>query len=338
MSSIQSLPILVDAQASVGAVVIGRNEGERLKRCLHSLLGRFGTIVYVDSGSTDGSVALALSLGVTVVDLDLTIPFTAARARNAGFERVIALAPELQYVQFVDGDCEMNAQWPQAAIDYLQSHAEVALIAGRLRERFPSASIYNALCDMEWQAPVGESKHCGGIFMAVVADFVRVKGFDVSLICGEEPEMCSRIRAKGRLIWRLPDEMALHDANMMHFSQWWRRTLRTGFGYAQAASMTDQAGQSRGQRESRSAWLWAGVLPLLIVTIWCLGGNWALLGFLIYPVQVLRLSVRGRGDSAGNKILRAFFLVLGKFPELCGQFKFQFERVSGRQSRLIEHK
>lgn len=136
MSSIQSLPILVDAQASVGAVVIGRNEGERLKRCLHSLLGRFGTIVYVDSGSTDGSVALASSLGVTVVDLDLTIPFTAARARNAGFERVIALAPELQYVQFVDGDCEMNAQWPQAAIDYLQSHAEVALIAGRLRERF----------------------------------------------------------------------------------------------------------------------------------------------------------------------------------------------------------
>lgn len=47
---------------SLGVVVIGRNEGERLKRCLASLLGNVDQIVYVDSGSTDGSVQLAQGL------------------------------------------------------------------------------------------------------------------------------------------------------------------------------------------------------------------------------------------------------------------------------------
>ena len=328
----------INANAFVGAVVIGRNEGARLKRCLHSLRDQFDPIVYVDSGSTDGSVDFALSIGVTVVALDLSIPFTAARARNAGFDRIMEARPDLSYVQFVDGDCEVNATWPQIATQYLQSHPKVALVAGRLRERFPEASIYNALCDMEWQAPVGESKHCGGIFMAAVADFQAVNGFDVSLICGEEPEMCSRIRAKGRLVWRLADEMALHDANMMRFTQWWRRTLRAGYGYAQAAHMPDESGQARGRRESRSAWLWAFVLPLLIVTIWFLLGNLALLAVLTYPAQAFRLSINGRGDTPKKRRLRATFLILGKFPELCGQIKYLAERFSGRQSRLIEHK
>ena len=65
-----------------GAVVIGRNEAERLRHCLNSLLGGGLTIVYVDSDSVDGSAALARSLGAEVVQLDLSRPFTAARARN----------------------------------------------------------------------------------------------------------------------------------------------------------------------------------------------------------------------------------------------------------------
>src|SRR3954469_12450980 len=95
----------------IGLVIIGRNEGERLRRCLASALGYAAHAVYVDSGSTDGSVALARSMNVDVVELDTTIPFTAARARNAGVERLLRLAPDTSYVQFVDGDCEMNPAW-----------------------------------------------------------------------------------------------------------------------------------------------------------------------------------------------------------------------------------
>ena len=52
----------------IGVVVIGRNEGPRLQRCLASVLGMAQQIVYVDSGSTDGSVQMARGLGVEVVE------------------------------------------------------------------------------------------------------------------------------------------------------------------------------------------------------------------------------------------------------------------------------
>ena len=68
----------------IAVVVIGRNEGERLRQCLMSIDKGVAGIVYVDSGSTDQSIALAESLGAQVVELDASIPFTAARARNVG--------------------------------------------------------------------------------------------------------------------------------------------------------------------------------------------------------------------------------------------------------------
>ena len=157
-----------------GVVVIGRNEGERLRRCLESLRNA-GSIVYVDSGSTDGSAELARSVGVEVVDLDMQIPFTAARARNAGFARLRQIAPVVAFVQFVDGDCELIEGWLAAAASFLLQHPDVACVCGRLRERFPQRSVYNRLCDVEWDRDAGETAACGGIAMmrATVLRFGR---------------------------------------------------------------------------------------------------------------------------------------------------------------------
>src|SRR5215468_9607318 len=97
-----------------GVVAIGRNEGERLRKCLVSLSSVAATaVVYVDSGSTDGSPHLARRQGVEVIDLSLGAPFTAARARNAGFKRLKEISPDLAYVQFVDGDCQLAQSWPK---------------------------------------------------------------------------------------------------------------------------------------------------------------------------------------------------------------------------------
>src|SRR5690349_20594819 len=101
-----------------GVVTIGRNEGERLKRCLTSLRA-VGQIVYVDSGSTDGSAHYARALHAHVIELNLDVPFTAARARNVGFKRLLTLCPDLSYVQFVDGDCEVNGDWLKHAAVFL---------------------------------------------------------------------------------------------------------------------------------------------------------------------------------------------------------------------------
>lgn len=321
----------------IGIVVIGRNEGTRLVLCLDSALQQAPLVVYVDSGSTDQSVAMARSKGVHVVALDMRTPFTAARGRNAGFAQLLQLEPGLAYVQFVDGDCALSPHWLQTACNYLQGHAQVAALAGRLREKYPHASVYNQLCDLEWAAPAGPASHCGGIAMMRVAAFQNVNGFDPALICGEEPELCSRFRAAGWQIWRLADDMATHDAAMTHFSQWWVRTLRAGFGFAQAAYMSRNEPERRGLRESRSAWVWGLLIPLGIVL---LGAFWlpaGLLMCLIYPAQITRLALRGQHAARLNWV-RAVFLVLGKFPEVLGQIKFMYQRCTGQQSYLIEHK
>ncbi|MEM9139196.1 MAG: glycosyltransferase, partial [Pseudomonadota bacterium] len=207
---------------AVGAVIIGRNEGARLIRCLASV-GSAACMVYVDSGSTDGSVQAAREAGAEVVELDMDMPFTAARARNAGLARLREIGA-FDYVQFIDGDCELQPGWIALALAFLEEHPDVAVACGRRRERFPEASVYNRLCDHEWDTPVGEAKACGGDALMRMTALAAVGGYRDDLIAGEEPELCVRLRAAGWRVWRLDAEMTLHDADMHRFGQWWRRT------------------------------------------------------------------------------------------------------------------
>ncbi|MEO9123976.1 MAG: glycosyltransferase, partial [Microcoleus sp.] len=202
----------------IGLVAIGRNEGVRLEACLQSAIDKVALVVYVDSGSTDGSLELARSLGADTVELDLSTPFTAARARNEGFARLLELAPDIEFVQFVDGDCEVVDGWLDRAQRELTACPDVAAVCGRRRERYPEATIYNQLCDIEWDTPVGETKACGGDSMMRSAAFEQVEGFNPTLIAGEEPELCVRLRQKDWKIIRLDAEMTLHDAQMTSFA------------------------------------------------------------------------------------------------------------------------
>src|SRR5271165_4367866 len=162
----------------VGAVVIGRNEGQRLRRCIESLRGLENRVVYVDSGSSDDSVSIARALGCAVVVLDMSKPFTAARARNAGFERLLAVVPTLSYVFFVDGDCEVEAGWAEKARHFLDSNSGVAVVWGRRRERYPQHSVYNMLCDIEWGGvAIGETRACGGDAVMRVSVFNQIGGY-----------------------------------------------------------------------------------------------------------------------------------------------------------------
>ena len=111
----------------VSVVVIGRNEGARLVECLHSLVSQTECIVYVDSGSTDSSCEEARRLGANVVDLDMSLPFTAARARNAGLNRVFDLTPNCDAVMFVDGDCAIADGFLNAGARKLAEDERIAV-------------------------------------------------------------------------------------------------------------------------------------------------------------------------------------------------------------------
>lgn len=321
----------------IAVVAIGRNEGQRLRKCLESVRGRAALLVYVDSGSTDGSVNLARGLGSEVVELDMQRPFTAARARNEGFGRVRESAPDLLYVQFVDGDCEVVEDWIEKAAAFLDAHPDVAAVCGRRRERNPERSVYNMLCDIEWDTPVGEAKACGGDALMRINAVERVNGYRADLIAGEEPELCLRLRAAGWRIWRLGEEMTVHDAAMTRFGQWWRRTLRCGHAYAEGAFLHGAPPERLWVREARSAWFWGLGVPLLALVCTLLAGPFGLLTFLAYPLQVVRLALRGNRSMRENW-WRAVFLVIGKTPEMFGQMGYLLRRRLGGPSRLIEYK
>lgn len=337
MSAPAAEPTIAPPSVEAGVVVIGRNEGERLRRCLASMRASGSAIVYVDSGSTDGSVALARELGAEVVALDMSRPFTAARARNVGMRRLLGAQPGLAFVQFVDGDCEVVPGWLATATGFLRAHPDIAAACGRRRERFPERSVYNLLCDIEWNTPVGEARACGGDVMMRVEAFRQVEGYRDDLVAGEEPELCVRLRAKGWRIWRLDAEMTLHDAAMTRFGQWWRRTMRAGFAYAEGVRLHGAPPERHWLRESRSAWAWGAVLPLSLIVLMVLFGPWAACGWLLYPLQVARLAARSRGAPLG-RWARAFFLVAGKFPEALGQAKAWLMHLRRQQPALIEYK
>jgi glycosyltransferase involved in cell wall biosynthesis len=309
------MPDLPDPSRTIpGIVVIGRNEGARLKRCLESVRTYSSLIAYVDSGSTDGSVETAERLGARTARLDMSQPFSAARARNQGFELLQSVSPEIEYVQFIDGDCELAAGWLDKALDFLTAHPEVAAICGRRRERFPEASVYNQLADVEWDTPVGEAAACGGDSLMRAEAFASVGGFRSQLIAGEEPELCSRMRGQGWKIWRIDADMTIHDAAMTKFGQWWRRGVRSGHGYAQVWSATDRRLYGR---ELKRAFAWGGMLPIAIAAAAFIHPLVAAAIASAYPLQIGRIALRTDIERP-SPWAYACFTMLAKFPELQG--------------------
>jgi glycosyltransferase involved in cell wall biosynthesis len=329
--------------SSIGVVTIGRNEGDRLVRCLKSLIAQLPAgmpIVYVDSGSTDGSAEAAKALGVHVIDLDLSIPFTMARGRNTGFGYLVENFPDLQYVQFIDGDCELLPGWIEQALAAIQQDETLAVVCGRRRERFPEASPYNRIADIEWNTPVGEAKACGGDALMRVSAIREVNGYNPTLIGGEEPEMCLRLRQRGWKIRRIDADMTLHDAAMFRWSQWWKRSIRGGWAMAEGAAMHGALPERYLVKESLNRWMWGALVPLGTLGLAWFTSGLSLLVLLLYPVLVWRVYRyrRALGDSASDARLYAIFCILGKFPEAIGQIKYWLTRLQGKPATLIEYK
>ena len=326
--------------STVAAVVIARNEGSRLQACLTSLQGQVDRIVYVDSGSTDNSVSFARGIGAQVVELDTSIPFTAARARNAGFY-ALQDAGTPDYVQFVDGDCRVEPGWIAAALATLDQQPGIGIVTGWRREIAPERSVYNALAEVEWHRPAGEISTCGGDMMVRSAAFDAVRGFDPSVIAAEDDDFCLRVRATGLRICRLPQTMTHHDSDITRFSQWWRRTVRTGHGFAQVGRL--QPGHFVAER--RRVWFYGLVIPLLALAGLLAGlvtGQWLVLALAIgaWGFNWFRtwLGLMHNGQPAVQAAHHSVFLTLSKVPNLLGMLTFHFRRLSGADMRIIEYK
>jgi GT2 family glycosyltransferase len=339
----------------VGVVAIGRNEGDRLRRCLDSLAGQDTTVVYVDSDSTDDSVTLARARGVEVVELDMSLPFSAARARNAGFERLLRVDPELRFVQFLDGDCEVADGWLERGRHVLEEQPEAAVVFGRRNERFPERSIYNRLADIEWNMPItsggrdGAAVACGGDAMIRAEALHAVGGYNPSIPAGEEPELCQRLRCAGYSVVRLDAAMTWHDSAMLRFLQWAKRQFRTGYGGLDFATRFGRHGENPFRRQIRSARFWALAWPVALIVGgslaahqgWRLGAGLVVASLgLALPAQALRIAARNRGSagSLGGALGYGVLTMVGKYFQMAGQCLYLCDRLAGRHARLIEYK
>ena len=317
----------------IGFVVIGRNEGERLEYCLRSVLEISTYVAYADSASTDGSVELAERLGATVVRLPADGKLTAARGRNAGYAALRKAYPDCCAVQFIDGDCILQTGWVESALNFLEANPRVAVVCGRRFEAHPEASIYNALCDREWDTPIGEANECGGDALVRCEAYDQVGGYRADLQAGEEPEMTARMRAAGWKIWRIDAPMTEHDARILSLWQWWRRTQRGGFGFAQVWSETKGLSHPLYGKQLRSALFWAVLVPIFVF-LFAIALKQPLILFsipLVYAAQLWRI---GRASGGRSPWIRAGLILLAKFPEAIGAGRYLLTGAS----RVEEYK
>ncbi len=301
---------------NAGIVVIGRNEGERLRRCFLSICSLGAPVVYVDSNSSDESVKTARSFNIEVVELD-SGSVGRSRARNEGFARLIQMNPAVRFVQFLDGDCEVASDWISTAAQKLLAAPEIAVVCGRLRERSPGASIYNRLCEIEWDQPAGETNACGGNCMMRVSAFQSVGGFDPAVLAAEDDEICLRLRRRS-----------------------WKIVRRSGYAYAQGASMHGASSERHFSRETARAWFWAFLLPLAAVGAAWPSNGFSLLLLLLYGGLLFRIYVRGRRRRLSRMDASAFAAacLISKFAEFVGLLKFYRTQLRGTPMRLIEHR
>lgn len=327
----------------VAIVAIGRNEGVRLQACLASVTGLGAPVVYVDSGSRDDSVEVARRAGVHVHELDPSRPFSAARARNEGFAQVRLLSPEVAFVQFIDGDCTLAGGWLSAAVEAMDARPDVAVVIGHLAERHPEASIYNRLCALEWSSSPGDLQNfgaLGGIMMVRAGVFEALNGFKAEVIAGEDSEFGVRCGLAGHAVTKIDAQMAVHDADMHTFTQWWTRAVRSGHAIGQRAQLNGASTLQDCRRDRVSVLAWGVALPALAVVMapftagLSLLGAAALYGWLASRVFRAR---RGRGDSPADAWLYARHIAMGKLAQGIGLVRYQISALRG-QFRIIEYK
>lgn len=332
----------MSTEAFSAAVVIGRNEGERLAPSLQSVQAAGLPAIYVDSGSTDGSPATARNLGIAVVELDPGRPFSAARGRNEGLQEALRHWPEARYVLFLDGDCVLDPGFPTSAVKTFEEHPDCAIVTGHLSERFPDASIYNRLCAIEWQSPAGRIDNMnalGGIMAARISAFQAVSGFNEEAIAGEEPDLGVRLCIGGYSIIKIDQHMATHDAQIMTFGQWWKRAVRGGHALAHRYARHGRTRFRDGRRELFSDLFWGLAVPAAVIALLlpsrglslALLGGYALLGWRVHR------HYRGSGLSRSDASLVTRFIIFSKFAHVLGIVRYWRSRLQGR-FHIIEYK
>lgn len=324
----------------VSIVVIGRNEGERLIRCLESihainLDGFHIETIYVDSASGDGSPARAAALGARVIEVQPQRP-SAAIGRNAGWR-----AAQGEFIMFLDGDTVLHPGFIARALEEMRA-PEVAVVWGHRRESRPEQSIYVRVLDLDWVYKPGVSEFCGGDALMRRRVLEESGGFDDTLIAGEEPELCRRLRAQGHTILHIDAPMTLHDLAIGTFAAYWKRAFRAGYAYAELAARFGSSNDPLWQRESRRNLIQGALLMLspamLLLSAW---QPWIAVMLALLAIALITRTLRRcawKSRFIGTRTLYALHSIIQQVPIMFGQLGWYADERRGRLRFLIDYK
>ena len=326
----------------ISVVVIGRNEGPRLVRCLESVRqANWGhaqyELLYVDSRSTDDSVNAAQVMGATVMVLEDASP-CASKARNLGWQ-----AASGEFVLFLDGDTELHPDFVQQALQTLKE-SRLCAVWGHRRESRPTQSLYTRVLDLDWIYPTGRTLYFGGDVLVRRSALTEVNGFDPSLKAGEEPEMCARLRAAGWEIEHIDAPMTQHDLAVNTFRAYWLRAYRSGIAYAEVAHRMRAKGDILWQHESKRDFR-HGVLfllsPLLLACAAWLDVRLLLVMLALALMLGFRTARRCAWKAPGQWTLCMLYAVhthFQKIPALFGQLKWQHAHRNQADVSFVDYK
>lgn len=329
----------------LSVVIVGRNEGERLIRCIRSVQAinfpkEAMEIIYVDSGSTDNSPARAKALGVRVLTIQPERPVPTF-GRNAGWR-----AAQAPFILFLDGDTILQPDFVKAALSYF-TDAKIAAVWGHRRELYPNVSWYHRVLDLEWIYAAGASEFFGGDTLVRRHVLEEVEGYNTTQITtgGEEPEMCQRVRSRGYTILHIDCPMTLHDLAITRWSQYWRRSIRTGYSFAEVAVLFHHTDLPLWREESRNNLLRFSALTSFIaggiIAALALKTGWPLLlVVLITCFMCLHTSWRTRWKSNDlyTLLLYGIHSQFQHIPIALGQLLYYYHHWRKQRSNVIAYK
>lgn len=320
----------------ISVVIIGINVEKYLGACIDAVRAadypqQKIEIIFVDGGSSDLSVKIATDFeGVKVIELNDPHP-TPGRGRNAGYGLSSG-----EYIQFLDADTEMDPQWLKKALSFFEdrSQGQVMAVCGRRSEKYPQKNFYHKLGNIEWIYEYGPCRYFGGDVLIKREAMEVTHGYDGDLVAGEDPELSYRVRQWGGTILRVDEPMTTHDLNMTRFRQYWRRSYRTGYAYAEVGLRHAKREDKMWLREFLRIML-RSALPIILFLIlaafshpfWGLGLA-ALL--IVKPFKGLRAYRRRFGLSFLDAVKYSAHLSFVIFPQALGAWRYLWGRVFHR--------
>lgn len=257
----------------ISVIVIGRNEGARLDACLSSAQRALRMLsyelIYVDSRSTDDSVAIARARGARCFVLEEE-DTTAGLGRYAGTR-----AAHGEYLLFLDGDMQLQPGFVEQAMMRMAAGGCDG-VCGIREDRYMKGGTVVSVrenyfgCTQERTAP----EFGGAIFLSAEA-LNRCGGWSTDTVACEEAELHARLLAAGCTIIELPVPMIIHcdavrDERGIAGVLFSRRRLGEGQALRCAARHEQAGAYMRFEREKFVGYAldWLCIALLLILRLW----------------------------------------------------------------------